>query len=150
MVFLFDLDGTLALNDHRQHLLECSPRKWDEWSEACVLDMPNRPLLWLLEIVSNTVGQHAYIITGRDENQRAVTRDWLCKYAHPAVAKYVPLIMRPDGNHTEDTKLKAQWFEVMRQLHLDQEFVAIEDRSRMVRMWRSLGVQCWQVAEGNF
>jgi len=148
MVFLFDLDGTLALNDHRQHLLECSPRKWDEWNEACVFDTPNKPLLWLLEVAS--AGQRAYIITGRDEKQRAVTRDWLREYAPRSVVDYVPLIMRPDGDRTEDTQLKARWFEVMRQLHPNQEFVAIEDRSRMVRMWRSLGVQCWQVAEGNF
>lgn len=150
MVFIFDLDGTLAINFHRQHFLETKPRQWDAWNEACVDDTPNKPLVWLLEKATAAVGVHAYIMTGRDEKQREVTREWLVQHASRDTAYAVPLIMRPDGDHTEDTVLKAQWYDVIRQMHPTHEFVVIEDRKRMVEMWRGLGLQCWQVAPGDF
>jgi hypothetical protein len=150
MVFIFDLDGTLALNQHRQHFLENTPRQWDAWNAACVDDTPNKPLIWLLEKVVLAVGHHAYILTGRDEKQREPTREWLKRALHTEKVDRVPLIMRPAGDHTEDTALKARWFEVLKQLHPNEEFVAIEDRKRMVDMWRGLGLQCWQVAPGDF
>jgi hypothetical protein len=28
--------------------------------------------------------------------------------------------------------------------------LVLDDRNSVVKMWRSLGLECWQVAEGDF
>jgi hypothetical protein len=58
--------------------------------------------------------------------------------------------MRPDGDHTEDTALKSDWYDAMLEEDKDRLMFVFEDRTRVVNMWRSKGVPCFQVAPGDF
>jgi len=51
MIYIFDLDGTIALIDHRRHLLETDedPDKWDKFFDACVDDVPNIPVIFVMQ-----------------------------------------------------------------------------------------------------
>ena len=57
--------------------------------------------------------------------------------------------MRPDNDTREDFIVKKELLDK----HITPFYspiVAIDDRSQVVKMWRDNGVNCWQVAEGNF
>lgn len=60
----------------------------------------------------------------------------------------VELKMRQHGIKEQDHYLKQKWFCAASPSH--QPTVAFEDRSRVVQMWRDLGVICFQVADGDF
>ena len=44
-LYIFDLDGTLALTEHRQHILDNKddPQRWRRFYAACDRDEPNAP-----------------------------------------------------------------------------------------------------------
>lgn len=89
--------------------------------------------------------------TGRPEKTRAATRSWLkCgkfSYTDGDFADS-PLIMRPDGNHEDDTTLKVK---MLRGFAPPSEVLAVlEDRSRVVKALRDDGYTVWQVAEGDY
>ena len=45
-LYIFDLDGTIALIDHRRPLLESkSSDRWQKFFAACVDDEPNKPVI---------------------------------------------------------------------------------------------------------
>ena len=35
-------------------------------------------------------------------------------------------------------------------LNIDEVFLVVDDRQKVVDMWRELGLNTWQVAPGNF
>jgi len=52
-LYIFDLDGTLALVDHRRQILsdKSDSRRWEKFYAACVDDQPNKPVIdTLLEL----------------------------------------------------------------------------------------------------
>ena len=59
------------------------------------------------------------------------------------------LLMRSQGNYTDDDELKRHWLNIAREADQAPDLV-FEDRDRVVRMWREEGITCFQVAEGNF
>jgi len=139
-LYIFDVDGTLAL---------IASRRWDEFYAACVDDKPNVPVVRTL----NSLCMHndIWFFSGRSDVVRAQTIDWLQRHTilfNSRIDCY--LTMRRHGDYTPDHELKRDWLRNM--LDVDrQRLVAIfEDRARNVRMWRSEGVVCFQVADGEF
>jgi len=143
-VYIFDLDGTIALNDHRQHFLEGDNKDWDAFFEACHNDEINeaiRSLMWAV----NQYGYKIYIVTGRSKAVQAKTISWLRRYSVP----YDKLVMRPEDNYQSDDDLKP--FMLHSILDRSDEVQAIfDDRNSVVEMWRDNGYQCFHVADGDF
>lgn len=140
MFVIFDLDGTLALTEHREHFLKQDPKDWRGFYAACDGDQPCSPIVATLRGLMVT-GHHVEIWSGRSAEVRDKTRDWLCANGMAAVN----IRMRPEGDHQPDTKLKAAWMHE----HGKPDLV-FEDRASMVAMWRSHGIVCAQVAPGDF
>jgi len=152
-----DLDGTLALDDHRRPLIQS--HGWKAYFDACVHDTLNYPTAAFLGMWQEGHENATVILTGRCESQRAVTEAWL---KHHGV-HYDHLLMRPadsydplavcedttDGKWTKDEEVKLA---MIRQLDLRPENVicCLDDRDRMVVFWRELGFDCWQVRPGAF
>ncbi|WP_141703826.1 phosphatase domain-containing protein [Planobispora rosea] len=86
-------------------------------------------------------------VSGRPERTRRATERWL--RAHPGHFDAAEgLWLRPDGDRRPDTVFKA---EVYREHFAHREVAAvIEDRARVVAMWRSLGLTVVQAAEGDY
>ena len=59
------------------------------------------------------------------------------------------LRMRDYHDRTPDTQLKEQWLKEARATDQAPDLV-IEDRTRVVEMWRSHGIRCIQVAQHDF
>ena len=75
-----DVDGTVADNNHRQHLLGKS-RNW----EAFFNEMENdQPIKNVLEMVKKKYenGFQIIFLTGRPEKYRSITKKWLEKYIY--------------------------------------------------------------------
>lgn len=138
---VFDLDGTLALTEHRAHFLEREQKDWRGFYAACDKDEPCWPIIRTLRTFM-VMGHRIEIWSGRSAEVRDKTRAWLCEYGMAAVN----IRMRPEGDHQPDTKLKAGWLAASDQ----RPDLVFEDRASMVAMWRSHGIVCAQVAPGDF
>ena len=143
MLYIFDLDGTLADTSHRDHLAR--EGKWDEYYAACVRDMPI-PATVDTFINLKRAGAEIYIFTGRSEQVRKQTETWLfLNNLHPDL-----LMMRPEKNFKKDFILKAEWYDRLPPLDKEDLIAVFEDRQQAVDMWRAKGITCYQVAPGNF
>ena len=85
------------------------------------------------------------IITGRDEQYRNITIDWLLRYN----LSYDELYMRPDGQYTSSVEFKRDIYNDCIRNSFDVIGV-FEDRKRVTDMWRELGLVCLQTKEGNY
>jgi len=142
-IIIFDLDGTLALIEHRRHFVEAGKRQWKEFFAACVDDKPNVPVIRIYQSML-TCGfpfQHK-IFSGRSDEVRKETEEWLDKH----VGLYHELKMRREGDYTPDEELKRAWALPI----LNRIYCVFDDRDKVVKMWRDLGVTCLQVADGGF
>ncbi|WP_407523660.1 hypothetical protein [Methylobacterium oryzisoli] len=142
MFVVFDLDGTLALTDHRAHFLD-RPSKEKDWSgfyAACDRDEPCHPIIRTL-LALHATGAEVEIWSGRSDEVADKTRAWLDAHGLGSI----PLRTRPVGDHRPDTVLKAEWLDEGRTPSL-----VFEDRATVVQMYRSRGIVCCQVAPGEF
>lgn len=150
-IYIFDLDGTLALIEHRQWMVaERSNANWKGYYAACVNDAPNKPVIDVMHRLAYFAD--ILIFSGRSDEVRRETEAWLCEHTHlmSGDVSGPMLTMRPAGNYTPDDQLKGLWLDNM--LTEDRERIAavFEDRDRMVAMWRGRGIPCFQVAPGDF
>lgn len=143
MLVIFDLDGTLALMDHRHHFLlrPSGEKDWRGFYAACDKDTPNWPII-RTALAFAALGEDVRIWTGRSDEVAEKTTEWLERHG----LGYITIRMRREGDHRADTDLKAEW---MAELSRKPDLV-FEDRDRMVAMWRSHGIVCCQVAPGEF
>lgn len=145
-LYIFDLDGTLALCEHRLHHIQKTPKDWRAFFAACGEDKPCRGLIDIAHTLARG-GAEIRIWTGRSDEVREETVAWLGRHQVP----FGELRMRPAKDHSQDDDLKLEW---LRELFLtpasERLAGAFEDRTRVVEMWREHGVPCFQVAAGDF
>lgn len=144
-LYIFDLDGTLALIDHRRHFVaDRKNQRWDDFYRACVDDKPNAQVITLyLWLIPNA---DTYIFSGRSNSVRTETEAWLLTYrCLPDLLK-----MRRQGDNTPDEILKKRWYEELPSCDKGRLVCIFDDRQKVVDMWRSLGLTCLQVAKGDF
>lgn len=128
---IVDIDGTLAKMNGR------SPFDWSRVGE----DDCN-------EVVKKLVNEYTgivIIVSGRDGICKEQTIDWLRKNG----INYYRLFMRDVGNVEKDSIIKRRLFEDNIRGKYFVEYV-LDDRNQVVEMWRSLGLTCLQVSDGDF
>lgn len=142
-ILIFDLDGTLANIEHRRHLVTKPNHDWPAFYRACVDDTPNPAVVevWRAFYVCGRPYEH-WIVSGRSDEVRLETELWLAKH----YLAYHNLLMRPADDYRPDEVLKREWIEPIKHRVL----MVFDDRDKVVRMWRSMGIPCLQVAEGDF
>lgn len=129
---IFDIDGTLAIMGDR------SP--YD--GAKVYLDSLNRDVHHALTAMWD-LGAQIIIVSGRDEEYREVTEKWLADNG----VEYDALYMRPTepGPKREDSIIKYELFNQ----HIRPEKYRIlgvyDDRHRVLRMWRELGLTTFHV-----
>ena len=144
MKIIFDLDGTLANEGHRNYLAAAG--KWDDYFAACDNDAPIPHAITVLQALA-MAGHNVEVWSDRSEGHadvvRAKTIQWLSE--NGILAHINCLRMRPHKDHRKDTELKAEWYKTAGRPDL-----VFENRDQAVRMWREAGVPCFQVAPGEF
>lgn len=137
-----DLDGTLCNIDHRLHFMKGEKKNWPGFFEAMSEDKINP---WCETLLENLYEFPIILCSGRSETYRSVTEDWLGKHC----ISYDHLLMRPRNDSRRDDIVKEVIldFEILTRF---KPYFAIDDRARVVQMWRKRGITCLQCAEGNF
>lgn len=148
---IFDLDGTLADASHRRHFLEKSPKDWNSFYEGMDNDSVIEPVGFLLQCISNAIYLRKFPVeiifcSGRPERYREITERWLEQkldiYNHR-------ILMRKEGDFRADDIVKQEILDQLKAEGIDV-FLVFDDRQRVVDMWRRNGIQCCQVAPGDF
>jgi hypothetical protein len=131
---IVDIDGTLALTGAR------NPFDFTR----CDRDTLNEPVAEAAAMFS-AAGHQVILLSGRGEEYRAQTEAWLTKHA----VVHDELWMRHAGDSRRDDIVKHELFDA----HIRHRFhvrVSLDDRSRVVALWRRMGIACWQVNYGDF
>ena len=148
MIVIFDLDGTLALIDHRRPMVEgVAKPDWDAFFLACGDDKVNEPVADIFRMMKDA-GHTVWVFSGRGKIAEQETVDWL--YFNDLFPD--KLVMRDIGDHQPDDRLKKSWLEkhLPTKISREQLLCVFDDRQKVVDMWRSNGVACMQVAPGDF
>jgi predicted kinase len=170
-----DLDGTLCKVDHRLHTVR-PPKEWEE--EIALAKKEKRKNIhgwkanwpgffdgipgdsvngWCADILNSLSEKHEIVYcSGRPDNYKRVTKEWLeknnlSKFYDPVEKELfeAPLYMRPRNDSRDDS--------IVKEIILDFEILTrfkpvfmIDDRRRVVDMWRRRGFTCLHCAEGEF
>lgn len=143
---IFDVDGTLADCEHRRHFVSGHIKNWEAFFQAMVDDSPKWSTLALLKSFCEAQKMLIIFVTGRPERYRSITNNWLMTHTGYLCGH---LFMRPDGDTTPDEVFKKKVYDEQIKPFYDVMLV-VDDRSKVVKMWRSEGLECWQVDEGDF
>ena len=148
-IVIFDLDGTLAIIDKRRDLATASGKfDWDVFHDASniSLDEPNTPVIKMAQLFAED-GFIIVIFSGRTDKTEHATRSWLTRNRVP----FHTLVMRPHKtmNFIPDEILKKHMLDNA-PFHIDDIFLVVDDRQKVVDMWRDLGLTVFQVADGDF
>ncbi|MFF5454091.1 AAA family ATPase [Streptomyces sp. NPDC012950] len=130
-----DIDGTLALRVDR------GPYDFTR----CDRDVLNVSVRDALRAFRSAERDRIVLLSGRSEDHRALTEEWLARHEVP----YDELWMRASGDGRGDDLVKAELFDA----HVRHRYavrVSLDDRDRVVALWRRLGLPTWQVNYGAF
>ena len=146
-IIIFDLDGTLAIIDERREkaMKPNGKLNWDKFSsdELIKTDLPNIPVIKTAKLFHQN-GFKIYVLSGRSVKTKKVTTQWLKKYDVP----FDVLKMRKKKDTRPDEVIKKEF--VVELSIFENIFLILDDREKVVKMWRSLQLPCFQVNEGLF
>ena len=162
---IFDLDGTLAdIEIRRKKSIKPNGKMdWDIFfhPDNIKYDKPIPAIVSLIQTFEDK-GYNTVIFSGRNDRSWNETKLWLKRYEIP----YDLLVMRPDkfksksfpvadGNPaTSDMRFMPD--EILKKKMLDtfvdinDVLFVVDDRQKVVDMWRDLGLVVLQPAPGNF
>lgn len=141
-IVIFDIDGTLADVSERIHHVKKKPKNWNAFFQGMAQDKAIHSMVRLCNVLYES-GIKILLCSGRSEEHRPQTVQWLAQQG----VNYHELILRPDGDKRTDTIVKR---EMLAGIDRSKVLFVVEDRSRVVEMWRSEGLVCLQCAPGEF
>jgi hypothetical protein len=146
MIFLVDIDGTIADLSHRLHFIENGENKWEEFFDAVHNDKPIPSVIQTVQLLSQA-GATILLVTGRSSACKLKTIQWLRDNGVP----FDDLYMRREGDHRPDNIVKAELLEQLSGEWGGRGILGVfEDRKQVVDMYRAKGLKVFQVAEGDF
>jgi uncharacterized HAD superfamily protein len=143
-VIVFDIDGTVANNQHRIHWISSRPKNWKACDAAMHKDGCYDDIIWLLNSL-RLPDTRIIFCTGRSEATRKVTEEWL----KDNIGYYDALYMRSSGDYRKDSIVKV---ELLHKITYDytKPYIWFDDRQQVVDAIRNEGVRVLQVAPGDF
>lgn len=145
-----DLDGTLSLFNainrdgsvNFEHTNTHARSPYD--ASKCDQDSLNEQVAIVLEAMDKA-GYKIIFCSGREDMYRDQTNTFIKKHLN---FEY-KLFMRKYGDDRKDSIIKEEIYNN----HIAPNynvFLVLDDRASVVKFWRSKGLQCWQVAPGDF
>jgi hypothetical protein len=151
--FIFDIDGTVADGRHRQHFLSSKPKNWPAYQKGAPHDARWDGMHAIFNALKATAGydyeeggicgsyrtpvnHRILFVSGRSEDERLVTEDWLERNEFTG---YYKLLMRPSKDYRADDIIKEEILD--RDILPFYDVVAVfDDRPRVVKMWKRRGL----------
>lgn len=143
---IFDIDGTLMDNTHRLHFISGQRKDWQAYNANMGLDEPIEPIC----AMARTLAWHYKLVfmTGRPESYRMETVVQL--KSQSLVHEPLMLFMRKDDDRRGSTVIKREWLTQLLATGRLDPILVVEDRAKVVAMWRAAGLICLQCAGGNY
>ncbi len=152
-IIVFDLDGTICDITHRLKYVQNDPPDWDTFFKKCVDDVPKE---WAVKLAVGMahVGLEIVVVSARSQVVLKETQEWFDKHwgsygfvdknrtACGGLYNYKLNLIRPDKDYTPDDKLKRDWLNASG--IKDRILFVVDDRTRVVDMWRAEGLTCLQ------
>lgn len=145
---VIDLDGTLCNLDKRLHHVRPTPpakKNWKAFFDELENDEPHAGVLELVHHFLAAGVTQVVFASGRPDDYKRKTSDWLKKYVLPTDKLY----MRCRGDHREDF--------IAKEIILDFEILTrftplffVDDRQQVIDLWRRRGFTALQCAKGDF
>lgn len=145
---IVDIDNTLSdARSRADSYLGNFNYDWDSFYEHCGEDFPISQNCELVQRLAKS-GLRIIFLTGRPESVRSITERWLCQYLSPDVVLHSKLIMRPTGTFILDVDFKRKvWEDQLCDSGITiDNCIILEDSTRVISMWRSLGFVCYSVS----
>ena len=138
---IVDIDGTIADNNHRTHLIEGKKKDWEQFFEKMVDDKPIEENIHLIRKSFNQ-GLNVLIVSGRYERHECLTRLWLDKYL--GIDDYL-LFLRKDNDKRPSFKVKK---EILKQLR-EKYFIkyAFDDNEKDIKMYTEEGIEAFNIKD---
>jgi len=138
---IVDIDGTVA------HRIDRGPFEWSRVKE----DLPKREILDIVKMFHDN-GYSIIFLSGRDEVCYDLTLEWIKDHFYETYKidyNDIQLYMRPKDDVRKDSIVKKELFmeHVYNKYYITH---VLDDRNQVVHLWRSMGLTCLQVAQGNF
>ena len=131
-VIIVDIDGTIALKGNR-----------DPYDYALVReDFPNKKVISVVMQLENW--NDVVFVSGRSKICREDTEQWLAQIGFEKPELY----MRRLDDYRSDEIVKKEIY--YRHISPRNVLCVFDDRNKVVKMWRELGLTCLQVADGDF
>lgn len=140
---IFDLDGTLADITHRLNLISGDSPDWDSFNLECFKDAPKNHVIELLKMCKH-YGKSIAIFSGRNEMSKQMTIDWLKRHD----IKWDILEMRGAKDFRSDVDVKRDMF--VKYFDKKNIWFVVDDRDKVVNLWRELGLTCFQCQKGDY
>lgn len=147
---IVDLDGTLANVDHRLNLVKRKKKWFEKFYELAWKDKPNQ---WCVELINSMLaaGYKVKIVSARPKEYEEKTIDWLIKSGVNCTLDNLTLhLLRGNKDYTKDVDLKRKWLkdQIYGPDPSKQDILfVVDDRKRVVDMWREEGLTCLQCYE---
>ena len=152
---IVDIDGTISDNTRN--------RGWFD-GDKVYEDTPKTKVLDVIDAFCSLKFPSVFIFSGRENTGKcyAETLRWLNEKVWPHylnfafACKQTPIInedkfltLRKENDHRKDAIIKKEMFDKIVKDRYNV-LAVFDDRNQVVEMWRSLGLQVFQVAPGDF
>lgn len=137
---IVDVDGTIAHNDgHR------GPFDWQKVGD----DAPIVGVIEFLQyICTNIPDLEIIFVSGRMDICAKLTISWIGKHL-PGIALNYQMFMRETDDYRTDQVVKEEIYRKYIEPYYNV-IAVFDDRNKVVKMWRDIGLTCFQVADGDF
>ena len=148
-IIICDIDGTIANIDHRRPHVMGKKKDYKSFYAKQSEDTLIETTADILTAITLCDGYPLIFVSGRPEKYRKLTERWLEEKLSKHVLMVIGLLMRPDDDNRSDAIVKEEIYLNQIKPHYSV-FMVLDDRNKVVEMWRKHGLVCHQVADGNF
>lgn len=149
ILWVIDIDGTLADNRHRSDLIKPPDPRWDQYFDYGLV-LEDSPIPGALEHFEQGRFKHGdhVILTARPERSRSATEAWL--HRHQFVVLETRILMKPDMiRHQRASIFKPAALSVLAEDNPTKRIILVEDHPDVLQVLKGTqfgtrtAPQCW-------
>ena len=143
-VVVCDIDGTITDCEHRRHHLDGDKKDWKGFFSEMSQDSLRLEIAAQVGKLCMDEDATLIFVSARPEEYHKITMDWLDN--HFSVGP-IRLIMRNSNDSRDDTIVKKEIYDkYLKNMNVIRVF---DDRPKVIRMWRELGLDCTDCGNGE-